>query len=431
MSNASNVPNPSGSSSGGSSGSAFDPHSTREELHRYATRLFRHQLDDLRDYIQEQDRGISFIQQSINGQIVDLESQVTQLLQEREHAGAEILDLQEQRDTADRARDQATDQLPVTEGVLRHTCLALDRIAEGVELQDRFDQIQKGTEEIKRKKSRCELLCVNLAGAVMREKGYRDESEDLNHDVAVARTAYANAERSVTEQKAKILALNRQLANQLLEKDDGGGSPLPTPGPRYLTYEKGGSKKPDVPAGSDPASKSTPKSKSRSKPEGDNDEVLADMLQAQTLVALSRPDPSNDAAIMLLPVAPVPVPVEMKILDRGWDDSDDATRAMTVVAVQTRQYNIADVDPWVIQRINTLTIKTMTLEVLSRALPFRPEWIFPDHVHRAATPRPGQYCSHLITGQNVRDLMAALPGTSSLEPTFPSRWPLKSRSTVA
>ncbi|OWZ02294.1 hypothetical protein PHMEG_00026168 [Phytophthora megakarya] len=47
---------------------------------------------------------------------------------------------------------------------------------------------------------------------------------------------------------------------------------------------------------------------------------------------------------------------------------------------QTRQYNIADVDPWVIQRINTLTIMTMY-----------------------------QYCSHLITGQNVRDLMAALP----------------------
>ncbi|OWZ18235.1 hypothetical protein PHMEG_0007716 [Phytophthora megakarya] len=76
---------------------------------------------------------------------------------------------------------------------------------------------------------------------------------------------------------------------------------------------------------------------------------------------------------------------------------------------QTRQYNIADVDPWVIQRINTLTIITMTLEVLSRALPFRPEWSFPSHVPRVATPRPDQYCSHLITGQNVRDLMAALP----------------------
>ncbi|OWZ21409.1 hypothetical protein PHMEG_0004062 [Phytophthora megakarya] len=51
----------------------------------------------------------------------------------------------------------------------------------------------------------------------------------------------------------------------------------------------------------------------------------------------------------------------------------------------------------------------MTLEVLSRALPFRPEWIFSDHVPRAATPRSDQYCSHLITGQNVRDLMAYLP----------------------
>ncbi|OWZ03962.1 hypothetical protein PHMEG_00024222 [Phytophthora megakarya] len=76
---------------------------------------------------------------------------------------------------------------------------------------------------------------------------------------------------------------------------------------------------------------------------------------------------------------------------------------------QTRQYNIGDADPWVIQRINTLTIMTMTLEVLSCALPFRPEWIFSSHLPRSAFPRTGQYCSHLITGLNVRDLMAALP----------------------
>ncbi|OWY91849.1 LOW QUALITY PROTEIN: hypothetical protein PHMEG_00039403 [Phytophthora megakarya] len=43
---------------------------------------------------------------------------------------------------------------------------------------------------------------------------------------------------------------------------------------------------------------------------------------------------------------------------------------------QTRQYNIADVDP---------------------------------HLPRAAVPRSGQYCSHLITGQTFRDLMAAFP----------------------
>ncbi|OWZ01228.1 hypothetical protein PHMEG_00027428 [Phytophthora megakarya] len=50
----------------------------------------------------------------------------------------------------------------------------------------------------------------------------------------------------------------------------------------------------------------------------------------------------------------------------------------------------------------------MTLEVLSRALPFRPEWIFPSHLPRVATSRSDQYCNHLITGQNVRDLMAVL-----------------------
>ncbi|OWZ15807.1 hypothetical protein PHMEG_00010489 [Phytophthora megakarya] len=87
---------------------------------------------------------------------------------------------------------------------------------------------------------------------------------------------------------------------------------------------------------------------------------------------------------------------------------------------QTRQYNIADVDPWVIQRINTLTIMTMTLEVLFCALPVRPEWIFPSHVPRVATHRSDQYCSHLITGQNVRDLMAALPWNVLTGRTFPS-----------
>ncbi|OWY98347.1 hypothetical protein PHMEG_00030908 [Phytophthora megakarya] len=65
----------------------------------------------------------------------------------------------------------------------------------------------------------------------------------------------------------------------------------------------------------------------------------------------------------------------------------------------------------------------MTLEVLSRALPFRPEWIFSSHVPRTTTPRPDLYGSHLITGQNVRDLMAALPwnvltGADIPEPMF-------------
>ncbi|OWY99511.1 hypothetical protein PHMEG_00029473 [Phytophthora megakarya] len=64
----------------------------------------------------------------------------------------------------------------------------------------------------------------------------------------------------------------------------------------------------------------------------------------------------------------------------------------------------------------------MTLEVLSRALPFRSEWSFPSHVPRVATPRSDQYCSHLITGQNVRDLMAALPwNPMSFETTVNSR----------
>ncbi|OWY95839.1 hypothetical protein PHMEG_00034054, partial [Phytophthora megakarya] len=115
------------------------------------------------------------------------------------------------------------------------------------------------------------------------------------------------------------------------------------------------------------------------------------------------PDLSRDVAITLLLGAP-----DLEALGILDPAVIPTVMAQATVAV-TRQYNIADVDPWVIQRINTLTIMTITLEVLSRALPFRPEWIFPSHLPRAAIPRSGQCCGHLITGQNVRDLMAALP----------------------
>ncbi|OWZ14717.1 hypothetical protein PHMEG_00011761 [Phytophthora megakarya] len=75
----------------------------------------------------------------------------------------------------------------------------------------------------------------------------------------------------------------------------------------------------------------------------------------------------------------------------------------------THLYNIANVDPWVIQRINNLTIMTMTLMVLSRSLLFHPEWIFPDCGPRRAAARRDPYRSNLITAQNLRDLTAALP----------------------
>ncbi|OWZ00340.1 hypothetical protein PHMEG_00028488 [Phytophthora megakarya] len=560
MSNASSAPSPSKSSSGGSPGSAFDPHSSRKELHRYATRLFRrmgeltavlsiqtlprgsdppsveHQdrLDDLRDYIQER-------------QIVDLESQVTQLLQEREHAGEEILDLQEQRDTGDRtlavivSPDQPS---PDLQDKLDHLT------AERVELQDRFDQvygtlnvqvqakgreadalqdqIRKCTEEIKREKSRCDLLLAIHAGAVKREKRYRDESEGLKHDVTVVRTAYANAERSITEQKAKILAQNHQLVNlnqertylqrelrtalemlstvvagmgsslpttklcldtdsasersenspddpeksdqeksdqrkpdrdpdytpppngsdgssssdkhnydmgggsdveetpdqghdlrdQLLEKDDGAVSPLPTPESHYLTYEKSGSGKSGAPADSDPASKSTSKSKSRStsdskSPKNADPERAKDQMTLRQRIQPKVTTTNSGDGIMLLPVAPVQA--ELAILDRAVNPMV-MPRAMAGLERWRRRRRIR----WGTSPNHDAA---MTL-VLSRALPFHPERIFPDHVPRTATPRSDQYSSHLITGQNVRDLMAALlyPGTSSLVANIPRQF---------
>ncbi|OWY96017.1 hypothetical protein PHMEG_00033826 [Phytophthora megakarya] len=228
------------------------------------------------------------------------------------------------------------------------------------------------------------------------------------------------------------------LLDKLLEKDRGAASPVPTPEPRYLSYEKDGSKKSDTPASSDPAAKPKPKPKSRStddpksskdtgleeedqeseadtSADGDDDESLNDMLQAQTLMALSRSRSEQRRRDHAAPRrtgaggAGDPGSGGDSDGDGSSNGSGGGGGGSPVDPAGMPLYNIADVDPWVIQRINTLTIMTMTLEVLSRALPFRPEWIFPSHLPRAAVPRSGQYCSHLITGQNVRDLMAALP----------------------
>ncbi|OWY97492.1 hypothetical protein PHMEG_00031962, partial [Phytophthora megakarya] len=386
-------------------------------------------------------------------------------------------------------------------------------------------QIQDLTVEFQRAKSRSEVARVNLAGSVKREKGYREANEDLKRDVTVARTAYADAERSITEQKALILRsvstvlpeikssqikkseikkpeiktnpvkkapikttrvwrvgivtsqlkinqakkariatcqikrkapmtedhkkdLDREgngddydigggsdvekpsdpdhpTLDEMMEKDRGAASSTPIPEPRYLSYEKDGSKKSGgTPASSDPAIKPKFKSKPRStgdpKPskdtgleeedqeseadtsaDGDDDESLNDMLDVVIMLLL---DVLELGALGILDPAMTPtVTTQATAVVFAPDNACIPGRQ------QTRQYNIADVEPWVIQRINTLTIMTMTLEVLSRALPFRPELIFPSHLPTSAVPRTGQYCSHLITGQNVRDLMVALP----------------------
>ncbi|OWY99375.1 hypothetical protein PHMEG_00029624 [Phytophthora megakarya] len=173
--------------------------------------------------------------------------------------------------------------------------------------------------------------------------------------------------------------------DEMLEKDRGAASPTPTPEPRYLSYEKDGSKKSGTPASSDPAIKPKSKSKPRSKgdpkspkdagleEEDQEDVVIMLHLGILELEALGILDPAMIPTVMTRATAVVFAPYNACIPGRQ----------------QTRQYDIADVDPWVIQKINTLTIMTMTLEVFSRALPFPPD--------------------HLIPGQNVRDLMAALP----------------------
>ncbi|OWZ12182.1 hypothetical protein PHMEG_00014691 [Phytophthora megakarya] len=547
----SNAASPNESSSGGAPGSAFDPHSTREELHRYATRFFRrvgeltaalaiqtfprgldppsveHQdrLDDLRDYIRERDRAMPFMQHTFNwlrverddlqvsvdacgptppdpqlsvadmhaleDQVADLESRVGQLLQEREPAGEEILDLQEQRDSADRARDQAADQLTGHRGFLPNQVQLDHMTSEYSNLQDRFDQVSRERDTLNAQVQAKDREADELQGRIQknieeikREKSRSPMTEDRKMDLDREEDPdnYNMGGGSDVEETPDP---GHTLLDELLEKDHGAASPVPTPELRYLTYEKDRSRKSGAPPSSDPASKSKSKSKSRStgdpkssenvdpepgdqesdadtSTEGDNDEVLDDMLLAQTVMALSRPkseqrrrdhaaphrtsaggdvDPgsggdsdggnssngSGGGGGGGSPVDPTGMPLLSTMLPRRLFAAD---HECIPVRQQTHQYNIADVDPWMIQQINTLTIMTMTLEVLSRALSFRPEWIFPGHVPRVATPRPGQHYSHLITVHNVRALMAALPGTSSLEPTFLSQCLFKSRSTV-
>ncbi|OWZ11694.1 hypothetical protein PHMEG_00015250 [Phytophthora megakarya] len=52
---------------------------------------------------------------------------------------------------------------------------------------------------------------------------------------------------------------------------------------------------------------------------------------------------------------------------------------------------------------------TITIDLLSRALPFDPSRIFPGRAARAVAPSPADYCGHLITAVNVQALMAARP----------------------
>ncbi|OWZ06534.1 hypothetical protein PHMEG_00021198 [Phytophthora megakarya] len=235
------------------------------------------------------------------------------------------------------------------------------------------------------------------------------------------------------------------LLGELLKKDRGAASPVPTPEPRYLSYEKSGSKKSDIPSKPRSAGDLKPtkdadreeedhESGADTSADGDDYGTLNDMLQAQRLVALSRSrseqirrdhaaprrtgaggagDPGSGGDSDGngsshgsggsggggggSPADPAGMPLVSTMLPRRHFAPDNVC---IPGRQQTHQYNIVDVDPCVIQRINTLTIMTMTLEVLSRALPFRPEWIFSSHLPRAAIPRSGQYCSHLITGQN-------------------------------
>ncbi|OWZ02512.1 hypothetical protein PHMEG_00025914, partial [Phytophthora megakarya] len=142
-------------------------------------------------------------------------------------------------------------------------------------------------------------------------------------------------------------------------------------------------------ASSDPAAKPKPKPKSRStddpKSSKDTDPsrgvAIMLLLGAPELEALGILDPAViptvTAQAMAAAVGAAADPSGMPLVSTKLPPRLFAPDNVCIPGrQQTRQYNIADVDPWVIQRINTLTI-TMTLEMLSRALPFRPEWIFP------------------------------------------------------
>ncbi|POM65898.1 Hypothetical protein PHPALM_18320 [Phytophthora palmivora] len=172
----------------------------------------------------------------------NLESTIHHLASEMAQAGGEILDLQQANRDLDREREDAESTLSATEESLRRTRSELDRVEPELLLSrsDRTadldqivrerdslqDQIRARDAEILSAQRTLGLLQSDLAAHRARSASDTTRLQTLEggitrarHDVEVAQKAYADRERTITENQAQIRTLSRDLGKVVRERD--------------------------------------------------------------------------------------------------------------------------------------------------------------------------------------------------------------------
>ncbi|POM77538.1 Myosin heavy chain [Phytophthora palmivora] len=172
----------------------------------------------------------------------NLESTIHHLASEMAQAGGEILDPQQANRDLDRGREDAESALSATEESLRRTRSELDRsqradlpltgptqadldqiVRERDSLQD---QIRARDAEILSAQRTLGLLQSDLAAHRARSASDKVRVQTLEgdvtharHDVEVVQKAYADRERTITENQAQIRTLSRDLGKVVRERD--------------------------------------------------------------------------------------------------------------------------------------------------------------------------------------------------------------------
>ncbi|POM62557.1 hypothetical protein PHPALM_28278 [Phytophthora palmivora] len=143
-----------------------------------------------------------------------LESTIRHLTSEMTQAGGEILDLQQANHDLDRSREDAESTLSATEESMRRTRSELDRVETELILS-RSDRADRGPSGPDPQSSQADpqLMGPTQAGLdqIVRE---RDSQQDQ-----IPQKAYAERERTITENQAQIRTLSRDLSKVVRERD--------------------------------------------------------------------------------------------------------------------------------------------------------------------------------------------------------------------
>ncbi|POM67401.1 Actin binding protein, partial [Phytophthora palmivora] len=165
----------------------------------------------------------------------NLESTIHHLASEMAQAGGEILDLQQANRDLDREREDAESTLSATEESLRRTRSELDRV-EAELLLSRSDRTDRGSSSLDPQSRPADLPPTGPTQADLDQIALeRDSLQDqihttrlqtlegdlarARHDVEVAQKAYADRERTITENQAQIRTLSRDLGKVVRERD--------------------------------------------------------------------------------------------------------------------------------------------------------------------------------------------------------------------